>query len=222
MKKNICISISTDPLPGYQEIIDYAKEMQGHADFLHCDVMDGDFVPKYTFDENLIRNINQASLIMLDVHLMTKEPLNKVESYVDSGANFVTVHYEAFSDKNDIIKAINLIRKKKALAGISFKPATKIKDVKPFLYDVDLVLVMSVEPGMSGQKFIPESIKKIEELNEFRIKNNLSFKISVDGGVNEENAKQIVDAGADILVSGSYVYKSQDKINAIKNLRQEN
>ena len=220
MKKSVYVSVSTDPVPGYQEIIDYARQMQGVADFLHCDVMDGEFVRKFTYDENLIKNINSASAIMLDVHLMMNEPLDKVQKYIDAGANFITVHYEAFKDKNDLVKAIKLIKSKGALAGISFKPGTPFKEIKPYVYDIDLILVMTVEPGASGQKFMPEMIDKIRQINEFRQANSLNFKISVDGGVSLENAKKLVENGVDILVSGSCVYKSADKKQAIKDLKQ--
>ena len=219
MKKNIYVSVSTDPVSGYQAIIDYAKEMQTVADFLHCDVMDGDFVSKFTYDENLIKNINASSLIMLDVHLMMREPEDKIEKYIEAGANFVTVHYEAFKDKNELVKAVKLIKNKGALAGISLKPATPFKEIKPYVYDIDLILVMSVEPGASGQKFIPEMLDKIKEIDKFREENSLHFKISVDGGVNASNAKQLAEAGVDILVSGNFVYKATDRKAAIKELK---
>ncbi len=220
MKKNVYVSVSTDPVAGYQEIIDYAKAMQGEADFLHCDIMDGEFVRKTTFDENLIKNINSASLIMLDVHLMVKEPFALIEKYIDAGANFITIHYEAFSDKNELVKAIKFIKSRGALAGISLKPDTKFKEIKPFVFDIDLILVMSVEPGASGQKFMPATYDKLKEINSFREENNLSFKISVDGGVTPENSKSLIEHGVDILVSGSYVYKSNNRKQAIKELKQ--
>lgn len=219
MKKNIYVSVSTDPVGGYQEILDYAKEIQGYADYLHCDVMDGNFVQKFTYDENLIKNINNISLIMLDVHLMVSEPLNYIEKYIDAGANMVTVHYEAFSNKQDVVRAIKLIKRKGALAGLSIKPSTTFKEIKPYAYDLDLLLIMSVEPGASGQKFIPETIEKIKTINAFREENSLSFKISVDGGVNKEIAKKLIDCGVDVLVSGNYVYKSTDKEQAINELK---
>ncbi len=220
MKKNVYVSVSTDPVTGYQEIIDYAREIQGEADFLHCDVMDGNFVGKTTYDENLVKNINSMSLIMLDVHLMVKEPYALIEKYISAGANFITLHYEAFADKNELVKAIKLIKSKGALAGISLKPDTKFKEIKPYVYDIDLVLVMSVEPGASGQRFIFNTYEKIKEINSFRNENNLNFKISVDGGVSPENSKLLIDYGVDILVSGSYVYKSNNRKQAIKSLRQ--
>lgn len=219
MKKNICVSVSTDPVCGYQEIVDYARELQGVADFLHCDVMDGDFVSKQTYDENLIKNINASSLIMLDVHLMVKEPFEKIQKYIDAGANFLTVHYEAYKDKNELAETIKQIKSKGLLAGISLKPGTPFKEIVPFVYDVDIVLVMTVEPGASGQKFMPSMMTKIRQIDKFRIANKLNYKISVDGGVTPEVAKSLGEAGVDILVSGSYVYKAQDKKQAIKDLK---
>ena len=219
MKKNVYVAVSTDPVPGYQEIIDYAKEMQSVADFLHCDVMDGQFVSKFTYDETLIKNINSESLIMLDVHLMTQEPLEKIQAYIDAGANFLTVHYEAFKNKKDLVETLQYIKSKGALAGISFKPGTLFKHVKPYCFDVDIILVMSVEPGASGQRFIFNTYEKIKEINKFREDNSLSFKIAVDGGVSPENSKILVDYGVDVLVSGSFVYKSSDRKKAIKDLK---
>ena len=219
MKKNVYVAVSTDPVPGYQEIIDYAKEMQSVADFLHCDVMDGQFVSKFTYDETLIKNINSESLIMLDVHLMTQEPLEKIQAYIDAGANFLTVHYEAFKNKKDLVETLQYIKSKGALAGISFKPGTLFKHVKPYCFDVDIILVMSVEPGASGQRFIFNTYEKIKEINKFREDNSLSFKIAVDGGVSPENSKILVDYGVDVLVSGSLVYKSSYRKKAIKDLK---
>lgn len=220
MKKNVFVSVSTDPIKDYQSICEYARTMQGVADFLHCDVMDGEFVHKRTYDSSLVANINRNSLIMLDVHLMCKEPLKLIDNYLAAGANIITVHYEAFENPEDIIKAIKKIKAGKALAGISFKPSTSVKEIRMFLHDVDVVLVMSVEPGASGQKFMPEALNKIKELDQIRKSNDFNFKIEVDGGVNGENAQDIVLAGADILVSGSYVFKSNEPIKTVKELQR--
>lgn len=220
MKKDVFVSVSTDPMSEYQLICEYAKEMQRIADFLHCDIMDGKFVPKTTFDHQLVSNINSNSLIMLDVHLMCEEPLGLIDNYLKAGANIITIHYEAFKDKNDIIKALEKIKKANALAGLSIKPDTSVNEIKIYAHDFDLILVMSVEPGASGQKFLPESLDKIKQLDELRSSNDYNYKIEVDGGVNEENADKIVEAGADILVSGSYVYKAQDRKKAIESLKR--
>ena len=219
MKKEVFVSVSTDPIGEFQLICEYAKFMQRHADFLHCDVMDGTFVPKFSFDSNLVLNINQNSLIMLDVHLMCKEPAKIVDDYIDAGANIVTVHYEAFEDKEELVRTLSNIKKRHALAGLAINPSTPISEIKVFAHEVDLFLVMSVEPGESGQKFIPKALEKIKQLDEIRVQNDFKYKIEVDGGINKDNAKSIVDAGADILVSGSYVYSSQDQIEAVESLK---
>ena len=181
--------------------------------------MDGLFVSNKTFDHTLVSNINQNTSCMLDVHLMTNEPLESLPKYIQAGANILTIHYEAFSKKEDIVKAINLIHQGKALAGLSIKPETEFKDVRLFCYNIDVLLVMSVEPGMSGQKFIPETLEKIKEIACFRDQNGLNFKIEVDGGVNENNAKTLIDAGVDILVSGNCFYKAENREEMIKKLK---
>lgn len=220
MKKNVYISVSTDPINDFQEMVEYAKEMQDKADMLHCDVMDGVFVQKKSISASHVYNINQNSLIPLDVHLMCNEPLAIIHEYLKAGANIVTIHYEAFENKNDIIKAVKTIKDAHALAGLSFKPETEVKEIKMFLHDFDVILVMSVEPGASGQKFITDSLAKIKLLDEIRKENGYNYKIEVDGGVNDSNSQAIIEAGADMLVSGSYVYKSSDRLQAIETLRK--
>lgn len=219
MKKNIYVSVSTDPINDFQEIVDYAKEMQDKADMLHCDVMDGVFVKKKSISATHINSINQNSLIPLDVHLMCSEPLASIGDYLKAGANIVTMHYEAFENKNDIIKAVKLIKEHNALAGLSFRPDTEIKEIKMFLHDFDIILVMSVVPGASGQKFIPQSLERIAQLDNIRNENGYSYKIEIDGGVNDSNAQDIIDAGGDILVSGSYIYKNCDRREGIEKLK---
>lgn len=220
MRKSVDISVSTDPLSDFQSIIDYAKLLQSKADMLHCDVMDGKFVEKQTFDYSLIKSINASSLIMLDVHLMTAEPEATLEKYIKAGANILTVHYEAFSNKAQLIKAMQLIKSKNCLAGLSFKPETTVKEISNFLYYADIVLVMGVQPGASGQSMLPQTFDKVRSLANFRQANKLTFKIEVDGGVNEQNTKLLSEMGADILVSGSYIFKAEDKEKAIKKLKK--
>lgn len=219
MKKNVFVSVSTEPINDFQEIVEYAKFMQGKVDMLHCDVMDGFFVPKRTISANHLNNINQNSLIALDVHLMCREPLRGIEEYIKAGANIITVHYEAFEDKNDILKVVNIVKKNGLLAGLAFNPETEIKEIKMFLHDFDIILVMSVVPGEGGQKFIKESIDKIKSLDKIRKDNDYKFKIEIDGGVNDSNAQAIIEAGGDILVSGSYVFRAGDKLEAIAKLK---
>ncbi len=219
MKKYTYISVSTDPILSYQDIVEYAKSLQGLTDFLHCDVMDGKFVPKTTFDYNLIKTINANCLLPLDVHLMVSEPRDDIKKYIEAGANIITVHYEAFEDKNKLVETIKYIKDHNVLAGISLKPETSFKEIKPYCYDVDVVLVMSVTPGASGQKFGNYAYPKIKEIDAFRKENQLNFKIEVDGGVNTENAKLLTNLGVDILVSGSCVYKASNREEVINSLR---
>lgn len=220
MKKAVDIAVSTDPVSDYQNIIEYAKSLQGVADFLHCDIMNQNFVEKNTYDYNLLKNINRNTLIMLDVHIMANEPYDDIEKYMDAGANILTLHYEAFSDKQDLVDAINLIKEKGGLAGIAIKPATTFKEVKSYAFNADVILVMGVEPGRSGQVMKEEMIDKVREINKFREENNLNFKIEFDGGVNVDNAKTLIDAGCDILVSGMYIFSSKDRKKAIKSLKE--
>lgn len=219
MKRNTFVSVSTDPIQSYQEIVEYAKSLQGDADFLHCDVMDGKFVSKTTYDYNLIKTINANCLLPLDVHLMVEEPKADIKKYIDAGANIITVHYEAFEDKKDLVSALEIIKKHNCLAGISLKPETSFKEIKPYCYDVDVILIMSVTPGASGQKFGNYALSKIKEIDTFRKENQLNFKIEIDGGVNLENAKLLTGMGVDILVSGSCVYKAANHAEVISALR---
>ena len=217
---NTYVAVSTDPIKSYEEIVEYAKEMQDKADLLHCDVMDGKFVQSKTYDWAMVENLNQNTALMLDVHLMVDEPLQSIENYIKAGANIVTLHYEAFKKKEDLVKAINLVKSMKTLVGLSIKPETSFKEIRLFCYNIDVLLVMSVEPGKSGQKFLNNTFEKIKEIAKFRHDNNLNFKIEVDGGVNGDNAKQLREAGVDILVSGSYVFGATDRKKAIESLKK--
>ena len=219
MKKIVDVAVSTDPISDFQNIVEYAKLMQGHADFLHCDVMNENFVGKNTYDYNVVKTINSSSLIMLDCHLMVNEPAEDIQKYIEAGANIITVHYEAFSDKNMLNDVLKYIKENKTLAGISLKPSTPFKEIRAFAYNCDVVLIMGVEPGSSGQATLPEIYDKVAEINKFKEDNNLNFKIEFDGGVNEDNIQKLRDLGVDIIVSGSYVYNSKNRYKAIKFLK---
>lgn len=219
MKRKVDIAVSTDPISDYQGIIDYAKQMQGVADFLHCDIMNENFVTKNTYDHNLVKNINSSSLIMLDVHLMVDEPSEEIEKYMDAGANILTIHYEAFSDKEVLVSVLEYVKDRGGLAGLSLKPQTPFKEIRSYVFNCDVVLVMGVEPGASGQPIMEETYEKVREIAKFRQDNNLRFKIEFDGGVNDQTAKKLIDAGVDILVSGSYVYNSEDRNKAVEMLK---
>ena len=219
MKRIVDVAVSTDPIDNFQNIVDYAKEMQGNAELLHCDIMNENFVGKNTFDYNVVKTLNSMSAIMLDCHLMVNEPANDVSKYISAGANIITLHYEAFKDKNMLAEVLDYIKKCSVLAGISLKPATPFKEIRAFAYSADVVLVMGVEPGASGQDTQEEMYDKVAEVNHFKRDNNLNFKIEFDGGVNEKNAQKLRDLGVDILVSGSYVYNSKDRVKAVRFLK---
>lgn len=210
------IAPSTDPAKNFDDLLSYINEIRFAAHFLHVDVMNSNFVQKTNFDENFVAKINANTAMMLDVHLMVNEP--DVLKYIEAGANIVTVHYEAFENKNKLKNALKLIREHKALAGLSIKPNTSVEEIASFLDYVDLVLVMSVEPGSSGQKFMEEMYNKVSLLKDYIGKRPI--QIEVDGGIVPEIAKNLKKCGADILVSGSYVYSSKDRVLAIKELMQ--
>lgn len=214
------VSVSTEPVKSLGELLSYGKELFGVADFMHCDVMDKSFVGRDLLGLHAIKKLNLNCGTMLDVHLMTKNLKNAYLDFVDAGANILTIHYESFKNKKNLVKTLKKIKNKFALAGISFVPQTDINEVLPFLKYCDVVLVMSVVPGKSGQNFLPETYQKVQVLDEYRKNNNLDFFIEVDGGIVPEIAKLLFEKGANMVVSGSYVYKSDDKKSAVQLLKK--
>ncbi len=186
------------------------------SDYLHIDVMDGNFVNNITFGPGLVNDIRKHFDITFDVHLMISRPLNYVEEFCKSGADIITFHYEAESDITETIKKIKSYSKK---VGLSIKPSTDISVLEPFLQELDLVLIMSVEPGFGGQKFDIDSLVKISKLNNIKKEKKYHYEIEVDGGINEETAKLVKTAGADVVVAGTYIFKSEDRTKAIKSLK---
>lgn len=186
------------------------------ADMLHIDVMDGIFVPNISFGMPIIASIRPKSKSFFDVHLMIDEPIRYINEFKKSGADLITVHVEACADPEKTLRAIREIGVK---SGISIKPGTPVSEIVSLLPLCDLVLVMSVEPGFGGQKFMPIAVDKIKELYALRKELSLSYEIEVDGGINEETGKLCVNAGADILVAGSSVFKSENRKEAIDALR---
>lgn len=221
MKKKVDIAVATDPVKDPYDIIEYAKQLQGCIEFLHCDVMDGNFVAKKSLDAEMVKLINSQTALPLDVHIMATEPSKKlIDEYINAGANIVTLHFEAYKDKKQLLSALSYIRKKHALAGLSIKPDSALIDVKSFLYYADVILLMGVIPGASGQEIKSNTFDRLKKIAKFRQDNKLSFKIEVDGGVNDQNAHLLAELGADILVSGSYVFNAKDREKAIKSLRK--
>ncbi len=174
------------------------------AEYLHIDVMDGIFVPSISFGMPLIKSIRPASRQFFDVHLMIVNPERYIGDFVKSGADGITFHLEASENPKEVIDKIHA---EGVQAGISIKPATPVEEVYPYLPFVQMVLVMSVEPGFGEQAFIPESLDKIRQLREYIDANDLSVRIEVDGGIDKENVRKVIEAGADIFVAGSAVFK---------------
>jgi len=185
------------------------------AEWLHIDVMDGHFVPNITIGPPVVRSIRKLTDMFFDVHLMIENPDKYVKSFADAGADGITFHIESNADP---MRTIEMIKNVGCKAGISLNPPTPIDRIKDLISHVDLVLVMSVNPGFSGQKFIPDVVQKIEWLRKQIDKNSYKTLIEVDGGINKENGKIAKKAGADVLVAGNFVFKNESYEQAIKDL----
>lgn len=185
-------------------------------DMLHVDVMDGMFVPSISFGMPVIESIRKESNMFFDVHLMVEEPLRYIKEFVDAGADGITVHVEACED---LKKTIDEIKKHGVKTAVAVNPATDIERVYDVLDDLDMVLVMSVNPGFGGQKFMPETLEKVKKLVKEREKRSLKFKIEMDGGINSKNIEEVVAAGVDVIVAGTAVF-SGDISNNIKHLKE--
>ena len=186
------------------------------ADWLHIDVMDGHFVPNLTFGPPVVEAIRKVSKLPFDVHLMVSRPETLIEPFVNAGADVLTVHAETAPHLHRLIYSV---KEKGLRAGVSLNPGTSLQVVEEVLADVDMVLIMSVNPGFGGQKFIHSSVEKIRRLKELALTKGLSFEIEVDGGINEVTAPVVIEAGATVLVAGSAIYGSPDISKAISKLR---
>ncbi len=183
------------------------KLEQGGADLIHVDVMDGHFVPNLTIGPPVIKNLRKYTKLPFDVHLMISPVHDYIENYANAGADIITIHPEATKNLKESIRLIKRFGKK---VGVSLNPKTEINTLIGEIDNIDLVLVMSVNPGFGGQKFMPEVLDKIKELKRIRDENQYHFDIEVDGGINFSNSKIVLEAGADILVSGTTVFKEND------------
>ena len=177
------------------------------ADMIHVDVMDGHFVPNLTIGPPVIKALKKHSSIIFDVHLMISPVHNYIEAYAEAGADIITIHPEATDDLNSSILKVKKLKKK---VGISLNPETKTNIIYNFLDKIDLVLIMSVNPGFGGQKFMPEVLDKVKELKKIQKEKKLDFDIEIDGGINFDNSKSAIQAGVNILVSGTTIFKSNN------------
>jgi len=186
---------------------------KGNADMVHIDIMDGHFVPNLTIGPLVVDSINKVTDLVLDVHLMIEDPEKYIEEFIKAGADMISVHLEA---TDHLHRLIQMIKKNNILAGVALNPSTPITMLEEIIGDLDFIVIMSVNPGFGGQKYIPQSTQKVRKLKKMINDLKLDIDIQVDGGVNDVNAKELIAGGADILVAGSFVFGADDRSGAIK------
>jgi ribulose-phosphate 3-epimerase len=184
------------------------------CDYIHIDVMDGHFVPNLTIGPGVIKSIRPYTNKIFDVHLMINPVMNILPSFIEAGSDIITIHHEI---SDNVFDCINLIKKNNLKVGISIKPKTEAKEIIPYLELIDLILVMTVEPGFGGQKFLSNQLKKIMDIKE--LISNRDIELEVDGGINYNTSKKVIKAGANVLVSGSTIFSSKNYNEAISKLR---
>lgn len=189
---------------------------QGGADYIHIDVMDGQFVPNITIGPLIVEAIRPVTSLPFDVHLMIEQPENYVQHFVNAGADIISVHVESC---RHLHRTIYQIKESGIKAGVVLNPATPVEMVRDILHDIDLVLLMTVNPGFGGQSFIPSVLKKIDQIKRWKDELGLFFEIEVDGGINADTAKLCIEHGADVLVAGSFIFNNKDRKQAIDLIR---
>lgn len=217
MKQELVIAPSILSLD-FSRMSEQLKELaESEAAWIHFDVMDGHFVPNLTFGPDILKGVKKALHQVMDVHLMVTDPVKYADVFMDAGADVITFHVEALSNMEEVVALCRHIRSRKVKAGVSVKPNTSIDSILPYLEEMDLVLVMSVEPGFGGQKFQEQQLDKVRILRSIIDERNLQVRIEIDGGIQQDTGKLAIEAGCDTLVAGSYVFK-QDVKEAVKTL----
>lgn len=212
--KYICPSILSAK---FSKLAEEIKEVEtAGADIIHCDIMDGNFVPNISFGQSVIKQVNEMTNLPLDVHLMINEPTKYIDDFAKAGADFISVHYE---NNYHLNRVVNQIKDKGIKAGVVLNPATPVSVLENILLYADYILLMSVNPGFGGQKFIPNVTSKVLQLKKIIVERSYNCKIEIDGGVGLENIKELSEAGVDMFVCGASVFGSDDRAGVIKKMK---